>query len=62
MAKRSGMYSSNKRKKEMQRKKKQEEKRQRRQKSPESPLQVSDQTDSRDSEQGASERTNEAPD
>lgn len=55
MAKRSGMYSSNKRKKELQRQKKQEEKRLRRQKNTKDPLQGPDETDSMNSEPGPSE-------
>jgi hypothetical protein len=50
MARRSGMYSSNKRKKELQRQKKQEEKRLRRQKGNEVPSQVSDGSDSKNVE------------
>jgi len=46
MAMRSGMYSSNKRKKELSRKKKQEEKRLKRQKNIKDPSQDSEDTDS----------------
>ena len=50
MAKRSGMFSSNKRKKELQRQKKQEEKRLRRQKNSKDLPQDSDDTVSTDSQ------------
>ncbi len=45
MAMRSGMYSSNKRKKELSRKKKQEEKRLKRQKNSKNPSQALEETD-----------------
>jgi len=57
MAIRSGMYSSNKRKKELQRQKKQEEKRLRRQKDTKNPSQGPDETESMDAEPGPSEST-----
>ncbi len=50
MAKQSGMYSSSKRKKELQRQKKQEEKRLKRQKDNEVSSQVSDGSDSKNIE------------
>jgi hypothetical protein len=58
MPKRTGMYSSNKRKKELQRNKKQEEKRLRRQKNLKSPSQDSGSTDSINIE---AEPTGDAP-
>lgn len=59
MAKRGGMYSSNKRRKELQRQKKQEEKKQKRLKKAENPLEGSDETESINSEQEAPESTNQ---
>ena len=62
MAKRSGMYSSNKRKKELQRQKKQEEKRLRRQKNTKNPSQGSDETESMNYEPEPSESTTKVTD
>jgi len=57
MAKRAGMYSSNKRRKELQRQKKQEEKKQKRLKNTNTPSEGSDETESINSEQEAPEST-----
>jgi hypothetical protein len=57
MAKRSGMYSSTKRKKELNRKKKQEEKKLKRQKSAKDPSQDIEAAESAHTEQEAAEDT-----
>jgi hypothetical protein len=57
MAKRSGMYSSTKRKKELLRKKKQEEKKLKRQKSVKDPTQDIEAADSAHTEEDAAEDT-----
>ena len=55
MVKRDGMYSSNKRKKELQRQKKQEEKKQKRLNNTKNPSQGADETGSLDTETESSE-------
>lgn len=62
MAKRSGMYSSNKRKKEMLRKKKQEEKILKRQKNAKDPSKDIEGTDSAPAEQESAEDTPDTTD
>ena len=62
MAKRSGMYSSTKRKKELQRQKKQEEKRLKRQNNIKDPSQGSDEAESMNSEPEPSGKTNQETD
>jgi hypothetical protein len=62
MAKRGGMYSSNKRKKELQRQKKQEEKKKKRQKNAGDPSQGPDETESMNSKPEPSEGTDQETD
>lgn len=62
MSKRDGMYSSNKRKKELQRQKKQEEKKQKRLKKADIPVEGTEEAASMDPEQEVSESTTEETD
>ena len=62
MSKRDGMYSSNKRKKELKRQKKQDEKKQKRLNKTETTVEGSEETESMDPEQEVSEGTTEETD